>query len=44
MTSGYILPMYRIDMRDKTVDEILDIMCRYAKGALAYRQNISTNP
>ena len=44
MTSGYILPMYRIDMRDRTVDEIVETMCRYAKGALAYSQNISANP
>ncbi|MDE7346238.1 MAG: hypothetical protein K2N48_05810 [Muribaculaceae bacterium] len=44
MTSGYILPMYRIDMRDKTVYEILETMCRYAKGALAYKKNIRTNP
>ena len=43
MTSGYILPMYRIDMRDRTVDEIVETMCRYAKGALAYSRNVPAN-
>ena len=38
MTTKYILTMYRINVRDKTVSEIVETMCRYAQGALDYHK------
>lgn len=39
MTTDYILSMYRIDVKNLTVKEVLQKMVQYAKGALEYRDN-----
>ena len=43
MTTKYILAMYRIDVRERTVNEIIEMMLRFAVDALRYsRTRIQT--